>query len=61
MKTNKYIKFFNKSKPSITISYIFFTLCDQAKEKGELDELMEAFLPAYQEAEKREAFEMYNM
>ena len=61
MSTNKYEKYFDANQPSVHISYVFFGLCDKAKENDELDELRDAFLPAYQEAEKREAYEMYGI
>lgn len=61
MSDNKYKKYFSSNMSSLRISTIFYSLCDEAKKNGELEELKEAFLPAYQKAEKNEAHERYGL
>lgn len=61
MRYNKYQECFSSKMSSLKISTIFYSLCEEAKKKGELEELKRAFLSAYQKAENRESLERYGL
>ncbi len=61
MTKNKYEKFFSPEMSPNRVSTVFYSLCDEAKKRNELDELKVVFLLAYRKAEKKEAFERYGM
>lgn len=45
MAANKYSKFFNENMSRVEAGYQYFALYDDAKEKGELELLEEAYYP----------------